>query len=96
MRFKLPEKFETDEAEKEQDVSGISDIKCKQYSFGGDDIEGVEDCLVLNVYVPGGKLNTRQTHNADMFRANYQHQSVFARHGLDPWRRFRLWLRDIR
>ena len=35
------------------DVTGTSEIKCKQFSWDGEGIVGTEDCLFLNVYVPG-------------------------------------------
>ena len=35
------------------DVTGRSEIKCKQFSWDGAGIIGTEDCLFLNVYVPG-------------------------------------------
>ena len=35
------------------DVTGDSDIKCKQFGWDGLSITGTEDCLFLNVYVPG-------------------------------------------
>ena len=35
------------------DVTGKSEIKCKQFSWDGAGIIGTEDCLFLNVYVPG-------------------------------------------
>ena len=51
LRFQLPEKYE---AEQEvYDVSGTSDIKCVQFGWDGENVEGTEDCLFLNVYVPG-------------------------------------------
>ena len=53
MRFKLPERLE---AEEEEDVSGTSTVKCRQFSFIEEEMIGQEDCLLLNVYVPGEDL----------------------------------------
>ena len=52
LRFKLPVKYEA--KDELYDVSGTSDIKCMQFSWDGENVEGTEDCLFLNVYVPGG------------------------------------------
>ena len=51
LRFKLPVKYEA--KDELYDVSGTSDIKCMQFSWDGANVEGTEDCLFLNVYVPG-------------------------------------------
>ena len=54
MRFKLPERFEAED--EEEDVSGTSKVKCRQFSFIEEEMIGQEDCLLLNVYVPGEDL----------------------------------------
>ena len=51
MRWQLPVAYQPEESL--YDVSGTSDIKCKQFSWDGEGIVGTEDCLFLNVYVPG-------------------------------------------
>ena len=51
LRFKRPVQYEAQE--KLYDVSATSDIKCLQFSFDKVSIDGSEDCLFLNVYVPG-------------------------------------------
>ena len=51
LRFKKPVKFEAGEAV--FDVSGVSEVKCTQWSDDYTDLVGQEDCLLLNVYVPG-------------------------------------------
>ena len=49
--MKLPVKFEAGEAV--FDVSGESEVICSQWSEGYTTVVGQEDCLLLNVYVPG-------------------------------------------
>ena len=51
LRFKRPVQYEAQE--ELYDVSATSDIKCLQFSFDKESIDGSEDCLFLNVYVPG-------------------------------------------
>ena len=51
LRWQLPVAYEPEESL--YDVTGTSDIKCKQFSWDGEGIVGTEDCLFLNVYVPG-------------------------------------------
>ena len=49
--MKLPVRFEAGEAV--FDVSGVSEVKCTQWSEDYTHLLGQEDCLLLNVYVPG-------------------------------------------
>ena len=51
LRWQLPVPYEPEESL--YDVTGKSEIKCKQFSWDGVSVVGTEDCLFLNVYVPG-------------------------------------------
>ena len=51
LRFRPPVRREAGEAE--LDVSGVSEVVCTQWSGDLTQVVGEEDCLLLNVYVPG-------------------------------------------
>lgn len=51
LRFRPPVRREAGEAE--LDVSGVSEVVCPQWSGDLTQVVGEEDCLLLNVYVPG-------------------------------------------
>ena len=51
LRFKQPVEFIGGEAV--FDVSGVSGVMCTQWSPQYSSLIGQEDCLLLNVYVPG-------------------------------------------
>ena len=58
LRLSLPVRREAG-LEAELDVSGISEVVCPQWGADLTSILGQEDCLLLNVYVPGIKHLTR-------------------------------------
>ena len=55
LRFRQPVKFEAGEAV--FDVSGESEVVCTQWSDDYFVVVGQEDCLLLNVYVPGQSVS---------------------------------------
>ena len=58
LRLSLPVRREAG-LETELDVSGISEVVCPQWGADMTTILGQEDCLLLNVYVPGNNLSNK-------------------------------------
>jgi len=58
LRWQLPVAYQPEESL--YDVTGTSDIKCKQFSWDGEGIVGTEDCLFLNVYVPEKYIDSQE------------------------------------
>ena len=54
LRLRRPVRRAEAGVETELDVSGTSSVVCPQWSGDLSRVLGQEDCLLLNVYVPGG------------------------------------------